>query len=81
MAADLVNLSTESYKEFESDEVVGKKGMDWFLNYALPKVRFKSNPHVILLMCVTTPHLQSNMPRRCSGTLQQCVAATGHKLA
>ena len=58
MVADMINLSTESYKQFEFDELVGKKGVEWFIKYYVPKVRSKKlSPPSILLMCVATPHL------------------------
>ena len=39
MAADLVNLSTKSYKQFEFDEMEGKKDIEWFIEHYVPKVR------------------------------------------
>ncbi len=38
MAADLVNLGTESYKQFEFDEMEGKKDIEWFIEHYVPKV-------------------------------------------
>ena len=43
MASDLVNLSTKSYKQFEFDEMEGKKDIEWFIEHYVPKVKSYTN--------------------------------------